>query len=74
LKSDRVSRDHARLLLLQGGQLQISDLGSTNGTFVGRDRRRLAPNAPELLAPGEPFWIGPEVKLVVGAAPAGAPG
>jgi pSer/pThr/pTyr-binding forkhead associated (FHA) protein len=74
LQSQRVSRDHARLLLLQGGQLQISDLGSTNGTFVGRDGRRLAPHAPEPLAPGDVFWIGPEVKLVVGAAPAGALG
>ena len=73
LNSQRVSRDHAPLLLLKGGQLQLSDLGSTNGTFVGRERRRLAPNAPEPLAPGDLFWIGPEIKLVVGT-PADAPG
>jgi hypothetical protein len=74
LKNQRVSRDHARLVLVQDGRVQISDLGSRNGTFVRQDKRRLAPNTHELLAPGEQFWIGPDVKLVVGAAQeAGSP-
>jgi pSer/pThr/pTyr-binding forkhead associated (FHA) protein len=63
----RVSRDHARLVFINDA-VQLTDLGSANGTFVSRDKRRLAPNAPELLAPGEVFWIGPDVKLSVDAA------
>jgi pSer/pThr/pTyr-binding forkhead associated (FHA) protein len=68
LKNHRVSRDHARLVLVHDGKVQISDLGSTNGTFVRQDKRRLAPNTQEVLAPGDVFWIGPDVEFVVGAA------
>jgi hypothetical protein len=63
----RVSRDHARLVVTNG-TVQITDLGSTNGTFVGEQKRRLAPHTPELLAPGEVFWIGPDIQLIVDAA------
>jgi hypothetical protein len=67
LRNDRVSRVHARLVLVNGA-VQLTDLGSTNGTFVQEDKRRLAPHTPELLAPGEVFWIGPDVKFSVDPA------
>jgi hypothetical protein len=66
LTNHRVSREHARLVLV-GGAVQLTDLGSTNGTFVNEDKRRLSPHAPELLRPGQVFWIGPDVKLTVDA-------
>lgn len=59
----QVSRNHARVALVPGG-MEIVDLGSANGTFVGEGRRRLKPHQAELLRSGEPFWVGPEVKLV----------
>ncbi len=67
LANHRVSREHARLVLV-GGAVQLTDLGSTNGTFVNEDKRRLSPHAPELLRPGQVFWIGPDVKLTVDAS------
>jgi hypothetical protein len=64
LQNHRVSREHARLVLVNSA-VQLTDLGSTNGTFVKEDKRRLAPHAPELLASGDVFWIGQDVKLSV---------
>ncbi len=64
LRNHRVSREHARLLLVSG-VVQLTDLGSTNGTFVKEEKRRLVPQEIELLAPGDVFWIGPDVKLSV---------
>jgi uncharacterized membrane protein len=64
LNNDRVSRQHARLTGIAGG-IQITDLGSTNGTFVGKQKRRLTANETESLSIGDNFWIGPEVRLVV---------
>jgi hypothetical protein len=66
LTNHRISREHARLVLV-GGAVQLTDLGSSNGTFVNEDKRRLSPHAPELLRPGGVFWIGPDVKLTVDA-------
>ena len=37
LEDDYASGRHARLSLQQG-QWMVEDLGSTNGTFLGRDR------------------------------------
>lgn len=45
LADARISRDHARLLAVEGGYA-VEDLGSRNGTFVNQERvefRRLAP-------------------------------
>lgn len=68
LRNHRVSREHARLLLVSG-VVQLTDLGSTNGTFVKEDKRRLVPQEIELLAPGDVFWIGPDVKFSVNLPP-----
>ncbi len=51
----RVSSKHARLDR-QGGGVQITDLGSTNGTFV--NGRRLEPNSGAELKDGDKISIG----------------
>jgi pSer/pThr/pTyr-binding forkhead associated (FHA) protein len=53
LDDDYASSRHARLSL-QGGVWMVEDLGSTNGTFLGRSR--VAEAAP--LEPGAPVRIG----------------
>jgi two-component system response regulator AtoC len=58
----RVSREHLALHL--GEEFSLTDLGSANGTFLGR--RRLAPHQPTPLGLGEPFSIG-DSTLVVSA-------
>jgi DNA-binding winged helix-turn-helix (wHTH) protein len=50
-----VSRRHARIVL-RGGQATIEDLGSKNGTFVGRRDARVS--APVPLPDGCPFRLG----------------
>ena len=50
-----VSSRHARLEW-SGGALRVTDLGSTNGTFV--NGARLAPNAAKSLAPGDRLRFG----------------
>ena len=49
LVEDMVSRKHARISM-QGDQIWIEDLGSTNGTFVNGEKNQAG--APE--AEGEP--------------------
>jgi serine/threonine protein kinase len=51
-----VSRRHASLEQTSTGW-QITDLGSTNGTFI--EGNKLLPNIPEPLQPGKTFRIGP---------------
>ena len=53
LDDDYASSRHARLSL-QGGVWMVEDLGSTNGTFLGRSR--VAEATP--LEPGAPVRIG----------------
>lgn len=53
LDDDYSSQRHARLYL-QSGQWYVEDLGSTNGTFVGRERVE------------EPTPVGPGAVLKVG--------
>ncbi|MEM9038060.1 MAG: FHA domain-containing protein [Actinomycetota bacterium] len=53
LEDDYVSQLHARLFR-SGDQLMIEDLGSTNGTFAGRDRV----SAPRLVRNGEVVRVG----------------
>ena len=53
-----VSRVHCRLSALPGGELEVLDLESTNGTFVNGARVETA-----RLAPGDKLQIG-RVELV----------
>jgi hypothetical protein len=53
LEDDYASNRHARFVLNQGVWL-IEDLGSTNGTFLGRSRVE----APTVVDPGVPVRIG----------------
>ncbi|HEY1013024.1 MAG TPA: FHA domain-containing protein, partial [Herpetosiphonaceae bacterium] len=57
--NDGVGRRHARLFL-QGGQVHIEDLDSTNGTFV--NKQKLAPRQPRPLQEGEEIRLG---KLIL---------
>jgi ABC transport system ATP-binding/permease protein len=53
-----VSRVHCRLTALPGGQLEVRDLESTNGTFVNGTRVDVA-----RLTPGDKLQVG-RVELV----------
>lgn len=57
-----VSSHHLRvetIILPEGFQVQVVDLGSRNGTFVSG--RRLAPNVPHTLDPGDVINLGDRV-------------
>jgi pSer/pThr/pTyr-binding forkhead associated (FHA) protein len=54
-----VSRVHCRLTVLPGGELEVKDLQSTNGTFVNGTRVDTA-----RLAPGDMLRVG-RVDIVV---------
>lgn len=64
LSNEEVSWNHAVLSMVQGGAIQLADLRSTNGTFVGIERTRVSDSSPTMLRSGATFWIGP-VRLVV---------
>jgi molecular chaperone DnaK (HSP70) len=51
----KASRLHAELRVT-GDKLEVVDLGSTNGTFLNRER--LAPNLPRALTPGDELHFG----------------
>src|SRR5687767_4046702 len=53
-----VSRVHCRVTALPGGELEVRDLESTNGTFVNGERIETA-----RLAPGDRLQVG-RVELV----------
>ena len=53
LDDDYASGRHARLSL-QSGSWMVEDLGSTNGTFLGRTKV----TSPQAVAPGAPVRIG----------------
>jgi len=55
LDDSKASRRHAELHLTTE-KLEVVDLGSTNGTFVNRER--LLPNLPRLLKPGDEIYFG----------------
>lgn len=50
-----ISRAHARLHL-EGNRLYLTDLGSTNGTFVAG--KRLTPNEPQMIRKGDEISLG----------------
>lgn len=51
-----VSGTHARLQK-KGGDLLVTDLGSTNGTFI--DEKRLTPGVPSVIPSGRYVTFGP---------------
>ncbi len=53
IESTDVSRHHARVVVRDGCNT-IEDLGSKNGTFVGRERV----NTPRVLRNGDQIWVG----------------
>ena len=53
-----VSRLHCRVIALAGGELEIKDLESTNGTYVNGERVETA-----RLAPGDRVQVG-RIELV----------
>ena len=53
-----VSRVHCRVTALAGGELEISDLESTNGTYVNGERIETA-----RLAPGDKLQVG-RIELI----------
>jgi hypothetical protein len=64
LVEDMVSRKHARIAM-QGEQIWIEDLGSTNGTFVNGEKIKRA-----RLKEGDRVLIGTSIlKLIAGDAP-----
>jgi pSer/pThr/pTyr-binding forkhead associated (FHA) protein len=52
---ERASRRHTRITF-DGQNYYVTDLNSTNGTYLGRNR--LAPDTPELWTPNVPIRIG----------------
>ncbi|MFZ0545332.1 MAG: protein kinase, partial [Candidatus Promineifilaceae bacterium] len=57
LNGDGVSRRHARMERTASGHWQITDLGSTNGTFLAESK--LLPDITEIWEEGQPVRIGP---------------
>ena len=53
----QVSGRHAGVAPTPDGMLAVTDFGSTNGTHVGG--KRLAPNVPVKIKPGDKIFIGP---------------
>ncbi len=61
LLNDGVSRFHARVERSRDGKLVLSDLGSSNGTFLN-DRRV---SRPQPLGPGDRVRFGPRCAFIV---------
>lgn len=54
-----VSRKHCAIVYIEGPQrFEVTDLGSTNGTFVMPGERRLSANQPLVCKPGEIIRLG----------------
>lgn len=65
IESNRVSREHARLSR-QGQDFIIEDLKSSNGTFYGPGKERLAAETPRKLRDGDEITFGTEkVKISI---------
>jgi hypothetical protein len=68
LNDAEVSRAHAVLRPRPDGSVEVADLGSTNGTYVGERRATDA----TLLQPGEQLRVGSTVLRLLGSAPTAA--
>ncbi len=66
-----ISRNHAEIRTSPSGHV-LTDLGSSNGTFVGSER--LLPNQPRLLSDGASFRIGPYLLIYRAEAAQEQPG
>ena len=66
LNGDGVSRRHARMERTANGSWQITDLGSTNGTYLAE--RKLQPDVTEVWSEGQAVQIGPFYLHWQGAA------
>lgn len=53
-----LSRAHAQVTVTPDGEVEIEDLGSTNGLFVNGERVQSSP-----LSPGDQISLGPDVAL-----------
>lgn len=63
LPNKHVSREHARLVMLADGGVELVAGHNTNGTFFGEEKIRMAPDEKRVLKSGDVFWISPAVKL-----------
>lgn len=61
LPDAKVSRQHA-VIHRKGNRVTITDLGSTNGTFL--DGRRIQPHQPHLLRPDITITIGDSILTI----------
>ena len=57
-----VSHRHCMLTAGADGEVQLTDLGSTYGTFVGSGQR-LNANSPMTLHRGDTFWLGSKEQM-----------
>jgi hypothetical protein len=69
LDYERISREHARFDYLDG-QLQLSDLGSTNGTFINH-RRLDQPEHPEPITADDTIHFGNHAFVLKVREPSG---
>ncbi len=58
----QLSGRHASVMRGSDGSLLITDLGSTNGTYIAG--QRIAPHQPVRVAPGERIFVGPYPLIV----------
>jgi len=58
-----VSTNHCRLHRGAAGGWTITDLDSTNGTFLGDETDPLTPGRPMSLTPGTPIYVGAWTKI-----------
>lgn len=63
LANDNVSRNHAKLVMLKDGDVQLIAGNSRNGTFVGDEQKKLQEGEQVKLNPGDVFWISPALQL-----------
>ncbi|WP_298800680.1 FHA domain-containing protein [Pseudonocardia sp. 73-21] len=63
---DTVSRDHAEIVV-HDGQAWLRDAGSANGTYL--NGRRLVPDTPVQLTPGDTIGLGLSVQICLGEHP-----
>jgi FHA domain len=60
-----VSRQHAELLRAADGTFTVTDLGSSNGTFLNGSASAISPNTPMPLANGDSISVGAWTTLTL---------